>query len=312
MFTWLKTQILGLSTSDYILTYLLLAGAMLFLVYYAYGAFQRYRFMDATATSKIRSAAQGHVEIKGLGELMKDDVIVSPFSGSRCIWYHCTIDRKQRHGKRSTWTNISDERSHHLFRVVDDTGECIIDPDDAYVVPETDLTWYGSSLDRSRRPPKTRRLIGLLGFGNYRFRERLIRPASQVYALGWFRSIQNNPSEESISRQIEDLVRQWKLQPERYLRKFDLDNNGKIQKGEWKAIRSAARGEVLARLREENREFHLLSRPTDRGQPFILSARSEEEMVGQKKLTAYAAVSCAFAIFSALVIMYSIRPPLPV
>jgi len=290
----------------------LLTGAMIFLVYYAYRAFQRYRFMDATATSKIRSAAQGHVEIKGLGEFLPEDTIISPFSGRRCIWYHCTIDEKRRYSKRSSWTNISDECSYHLFRVVDETGECIIDPDDAYVVPESDQTWYGSSLERRKHPPKTRRLVASLGFGDYRFRERLICPATEVYALGWFRSIQNEASEESITAQTEDLVRQWKIQPERYLRRFDLDNNGKIQKGEWKAIRSAARGEVLARLREQNREFHLMSRPADRGQPFIISARSEEQLVGNRKLAAYAAVSCAFAIFSVLVIIYSIRPPLPV
>jgi hypothetical protein len=312
MFSWLEAKVLGLSTSDYLLSFAFLAGAMLFLVYYACGAFKRFRFMDGTATSKIRSAAQGHVEIKGLGELMPEDTILSPFSGSRCIWYHCTIDRKQRHGKRSSWTNISDECSHHLFRVVDDTGECVIDPDDAFVVPETDLTWYGSSIEQSKRPPQTRRLTATLGFGNYRFRERLIRPASEVYALGWFRSINNEPSEESISSQVEDLIRQWKMQPERYLRQFDLDRNGKIQKGEWQAIHSAARGEVLSRLREQQREIHLMSRPLDSGQPFILSAHSEEVLVGRKKLVAYAAASGAFAIFSTLVILYSIRPPLPV
>ena len=312
MFAWFEREILGLSTSDYVLSFVFLAGAMLFLVYYAHGSFRRYRFMDATATSKIRSAAQGHVEIKGLGEFMPEDTIVSPFSGSRCIWYHCTIDEKRRYSKRSSWTNISDECSHHLFRVVDETGECVIDPDDAYVVPETDQTWYGSGVDRCRYPPRSRRLVSSLGFGNYRFRERLIRPASEVYALGWFRSVRNDPSEESISRQTEDLLKQWKIQPERYLRQFDLNRNGKIQKGEWKAVRSAARGEVLARLREQNREVNLMSKPSDRNQPFILSAKSEETLVGNRKLTTYAAASCAFAIFSILVIMYSIRPPLPV
>ena len=102
------------------------------------------------------------------------------------------------------------------------------------------------------------------------------------------------------------------MQPERYLRQFDLDRNGKIQKGEWQAIHSAARGEVLSRLREQQREIHLMSRPLDSGQPFILSAHSEEVLVGRKKLVAYAAASGAFAIFSTLVILYSIRPPLPV
>ena len=307
MFHRLESEILGLSSGDYMVLYAVLAAGLLFLLYYAYGAFRRYRYMDGTATSKIRSAAQGHVELKGLGEFLPGDTITSPFSGSRCIWYHCTIDRKQRHGKRTTWTNISDECSSHLFRIVDETGDCIVDPDDAYVVPETDLTWYGNSADRRSHPPGSRRLIGL-GLGNYRFRERLIRPATEIYALGWFRTVHSNPSDTLISKQVEDLVRQWKIQPERYLRSFDFDANGKIQKDEWKAIRGAARGEVLARLRQQKQQHHVLSRR----QPFILSARPEEALVGSKKIKAYAAVSGAFAIFSALVVMYSIRPLLPV
>ena len=311
MFRQLQSEILGLSSSDYTVMYAVLAGGLLFLLYYAYNTFRRYRYMDGTATSKIRSAAQGHVELKGLGEFLPEDTIVSPFSGRRCIWYHCTIDRKQRHGKRATWTNISDERSDHLFRIVDDTGDCIVDPDDAYVVPETDLTWYGSSTERRAHPPAARRLISL-GIGNYRFRERLISPATEIYALGWFRTIHSNPSDGLISKQVEELVRQWKIQPNRYLRDFDFDGNGKIQKDEWKAIRGAARGEVLARLAKQKQQHHILSRPTERGLPFILSADTEEALVGSRKVRAYAAVSVAFAIFSALVIMYSIRPLLPV
>ncbi len=311
MFSRLESQIQGLSASDYTITFAILTGLLLFLVYYAFGTFRRYRFMDATATSKIRSAAQGLVEIKGLGELMPEDSIVSPFSGRRCIWFHCTIDKKRRYGKHNSWTNISDECSHHLFRIVDETDECIVDPDDAHVVPELDITWYGSGVERSSHPPKTRRLISL-GFGNYRFRERLIRPATEVYALGWFRTIHSDPSEVLVAKQVEDLVKQWKIQPERYLRDFDFDQNGKIQKEEWKAIRGAARREVLARIRKQKHEHHLMSRPTDRGLPFVLSAQAEEILVGSRKLRAYAAASGAFAIFSTLVILYSIRPLLPV
>jgi hypothetical protein len=69
---------------------------------------------------------------------------------------------------------------------------------------------------------------------------------------------------------------------------------------------------VLARLRQQKRQHNILSRPTDRRLPFIVSALTEETLVGSRKFRAYAAVSGAFAIFSALVIMYSIRPLLPV
>lgn len=98
--------------------------------------------------------------------------------------------------------------------------------------------------------------------GSYRFRERLIRPASSLYVPGWFRTIHSNPAAGFISKQVDDLVRQWKLQPERYLREFDFDQNSKIQKAEWKAIRVAARKQVLAKISSEQGEHHVNHAPS--------------------------------------------------
>ncbi len=311
MYTWLNREIMEMPGSDYLTLYIMLTVGFFALLYYAYGAFRRFRFMDATATSKIRSAAQGHVELKGLGEWLPEGEIESPFSRSRCIWYHCTIEKRKRIGKRTTWTNISDELSGHLFRLVDDTGECIIDPDDAHVIPEADETWYGHSTESRNQPPLKPGWISL-GMGKYRFRERLIKPATSLYALGWFKTVYSNPSDEFISSRVEDLVRQWKLQPQKYLRDFDFDGNGRIQQGEWKAVRTKARKQVLAAIASEKNENHIMSRPGDKRHPFILSAIEEEALVAQKKLMAYASTAGAFILFSTLVIMYSVRAPIPV
>lgn len=311
MISWLESEILALPANDYLVLYCVMTLLLIYLLYLAYGAFKRFRFMDATATSKIRSAAQGHVELKGLGEWMQNDVIESPFSRSRCVWYHCTIEKKRRSGKRTTWTNISDECSHHLFRLVDETGECIIDPDAAHVVPEADVTWYGHSTEYRDRPPRSNRLLAI-GLGNYRFRERLIRPATPVYALGWFRTVYNDPSSEFVTKQVEDRVKQWKLQPQRYLADFDLDQNGKIQQQEWEAVYAAARKQVLAEINAQPGEHHVMSCPEDKRQPFILSALDEERLVAGKKFKAYGSAGGAFVLFGALVIMYALRAPIPV
>ncbi len=311
MYAWLESEVLAMSTGDYLALFAVLAAVCLFLLYYCFHAFRRFRFVDGTATSKIRSAAQGLVELKGLAEWLPGDTITSPFSNSRCVWYHCTIDKRKRQGKHTSWTNISDDCSDELFRLVDDTGHCIVAPDHAHVIPESDITWYGHSTDCRNRAPAKPALIRL-GAGKYRFRERLIRPATTLYALGWFRTLRNNPSTESISKQVEDLVRQWKLQPQRYLADFDLDGNGKIQNEEWKAVRASARRQVLARINKENSEQHLLSRAEDKSTPYILSATPEEDLVARKKLKAYASVSTAFLIMIALILMFSLRPPFPV
>lgn len=311
MFSWLEFEIQSMSASSYLVLCAIMAVGLSILLYYAFITFRRYRYMDATATSKIRSAAQGQVELKGLGELMQNDTIISPFSGSRCIWYHCTIDKKKSSGKRTTWTNISDQLSSHLFRLVDDTGECIVDPDHAHVIPESDVTWYGHDAEGRRQPPAKTGLISL-SIGNFRFRERLIRPATSIYALGWLHTHYNNPSDEFVSAQVEDLVKQWRLQPQRYLSEFDLDHNGKIQQGEWKAIRAAARRQVLAEIQREKNDHHVLSRSQEKRQPYILSALGEIELVARKKMKAYVSVTTAFVLFSTLVVMFSIRAPLPI
>ena len=132
-FGWIKSEVLAMEGSDYLVLFCVMFAFSVILAFISYHAFRRFRFIDGTATSKIRSAAQGLVELKGIGEWMQNDVILSPFSKQRCVWYHCTIEkRRRRQGKQDSWTKISDQRSEHLFRLVDDTGECIIDPDDAH------------------------------------------------------------------------------------------------------------------------------------------------------------------------------------
>ena len=307
MTTWLEQQLGELSSQDYVALNGVLLFAFAVLLFFAFGSFKRYRSMDATATSKIRSAAQGYVELKGLAELLPNDVIVSPFSNSRCVWYHCTIDRQHRSGKRTTWSNILDICSEDLFRLVDDTGDCIVDPDYAHVVPETRKTWYGHNTEAQHRPPaKTQRFS--MGGHEYRFRESLIRPATQIYALGWFRTVYNNPAEEYIDKRVEERVAEWRLQPQKYLRQFDYDADGTIRKDEWQNIYAEARRQVQRDIADESKPQHVLASAEDKARPFILSALPEESLVRRKKWLSHGAVAAAFLIFTTLVLMYSARP----
>jgi len=58
MYAWLKSEILAMPESDYLVLLAILIGVFAYLVYYCHGAFHSFRFVDGTATSKIRSAAQ--------------------------------------------------------------------------------------------------------------------------------------------------------------------------------------------------------------------------------------------------------------
>ena len=301
-------EIHQLSATEYLFFLVILLAAIGGLLFVAFYAFRRFRFIDGTATSKIRSAAQGLVELKGLAEFMPGDQQISPFSKRRCVWYHCTIEKRKKSGKHSHWVNVSDELSDGLFHLEDETGRCVIDPDHAHVVPETDLTWYGGGLHAQEQVPKKKTVTINMG-GKYRFRERLICPASQLYALGEFRSFHSNPSEESVNARVEDKIRTWKLQPQRYLREFDLDNNNKIDKQEWSVIRAAARTQVLAEIAEEHQVQHILSKPKNRREPYILSAVEEQSLVSRKKLKAYSALLGVLVVFAVFVWSLSIRAP---
>ena len=294
--------------SDYLALLAALVATFVFMLYFCFRALRSFRFVDGTATSKIRSAAQGYVELKGLGEWMSGDSIVSPFSNSRCVWYHCTIEKREKKGNRSRWTNISDECSTQLFRLIDDTGWCVIDPDYAHVIAETDRSWFGRNPDCRNEVPE-RRLWPRLNLGNYRFRERLIRPATALYALGEFSSYRNSTTEEFISSQVEDLVRQWKQQPQRYLGEYDLDENGRIQAREWAAVNAAARKQVLARINSQEHQHHILAKPKDSRHPYILSATPEDDFVRHKKITAYASAAGIMLITSVLLLLTSMRSP---
>ena len=309
---WLDTELNQLDKIEYILLFGVVSALCLYLLYRCYKDYQRFRYMDGTATSKIRSASQGYVELKGLGEWMPGDQIHSPFSGNRCLWYHCLIEKKQRSSKRTSWTNISNQLSESLFHLVDETGVCTIDPEQAHVVPEIARKWYGFGLDAQNNPPKSKKgwmTFSLSsGLGSYRFTEKLIRPASQIYALGNFETLRSTPDEAYIDQQVKDLLREWKLKPAKYLSEFDLDKNGKIEKKEWVIIRSAARREVMASLRQQNQPQNLMSKSAQKNQPFIISAVVEEDLLSKNKLVSKLSLITAFALFVALMTCLSFRP----
>ena len=99
----------------------------------AFYYFKRRRIIEDTPRSKIRSAAQGYVELGGHGDLMDGSAIVAPLTGKYCTWYSYNIEERRSSGKNAQWANIENGKCEELFLIVDDTGQCVIDPDGASV-----------------------------------------------------------------------------------------------------------------------------------------------------------------------------------
>ncbi len=278
---WIYEYIDGLSPAEYHFQISLLFIFFCFLIFKIYKTYHRYRFISDTATSKIASAAQGYVELKGLGEMMPGIELVSPFSHRRCLWYQCIVEKRNTTGKYTGWSEQTNETSEDIFLLKDNTSECLIIPEGAFVIPSEENFWYGSSShDKSRGPLKSWLMSRYIGFGSYRFTEKLITVADPLYAIGLFKSVEKNSELNNLSKQVNNLVDQWKKNPLKYLKKYDVDNNGKIQKQEWKLIRQSA----IAKIRENQQQtfIHILKNTIEKNQPFIISALSEKQLLIRK------------------------------
>ena len=279
---WIQDYVKGLSSAEYQLQLSLLFIFLCFILYKAYKTHHRYRFINDTATSRVASAPQGYVELKGLGELMPGSNIESPFSHRRCLWYQCIVERRKSLEKYSVWVEESNDISDHLFQLQDETGVCVVIPDGAHIIPSEQRVWYGSHYQAKHQGIfKSWRFGRYIGFGRYRFTEKLIGVADPLYVIGAFKTIQKNVSNELIQHQVEALVQTWKLQPQRYLTAFDTNQNGKIQDGEWKRIRQHAEKEI--RKQQNETVHHTIQKPRENHHPFIISAQTEEQLLKKKR-----------------------------
>ncbi len=301
---WLSEYIYELSPAEYNFFTLVLFMAVLFSLYKIYQTHQRYRFIQDTATSRIASAAQGYVELKGLAELLPESKIVSPFSQRKCIWYQCKVEVKKTTGKRSHWIEESNQVSEEIFLIKDDTGACVVIPEQAEVIPSHQRVWYGNGLQASHLNPEDSALSGFTGMGNYRFTEKMILVADTLYILGDFESIRKNPDAQTIQQQVKELIRHWKIQPMRFLKPFDRDGNGKIQKNEWNEIKRHAELKVM----QQNQQsvIHTIRKPLEKNHPFLISTISEHELLNKKRLSLILYVMLFFVMLTVLITMINL------
>lgn len=241
---------------------------------------RRARIIEDVPTSKIRSAAQGYVELIGSAELMDGDPIVAPLSGLPCTWYRFKVEEKQDvsiRGKHETrWRAIESGVSGELFLIRDDSGACVVDPDGAEVTPSVSDSWYGSSRNPSSGPTSG---MNFMGSGRYRYSESRIVPGDHLYAIGHF--ITHTATEQSsLNEDVKAILRQWKQYPDDHLKKFDTNGDGEIDIQEWNAVRSAAEKQALqerAQRVKDHGAIHMIKK--DDNWPYLLSTQPQEKLV---------------------------------
>lgn len=209
------------------------------------GNTRRYRAIHDLPTSHIASAAQGYVELFGVGRLLDGSTVRSPVSLRACCWYHYTVEEQDSNNK---WSTVEENTSIDHFLLVDATGACVISPDGAEVVSSHRKQWKESGR---------------------RYTEWLLLPEGPVYAIGEFTTHSGNVlSAADENFDVSALITEWKNTPQMLLQRFDADRDGKISLEEWGQARLAAIGEVRKRHHEQfgaqTEGVHLLRKPRDR------------------------------------------------
>ena len=259
-----------------------------------YGIFRfirRARLIEDTPTAKIRSAAQGYLELIGKGRYLGNKPLVAPLTGTACTWYSYKIERKVHSGKHTRWSTVESETSSLPFLVVDDTGQCIVNPVGAEVIPAVSRIWYGHSRRPTSDPSGNGSGFFRISSGSYRYTEKRLHADEFLYALGEFVTLGDHQRARQLDRDISATLKAWKQKPEALLHYFDADKNGEIDLQEWERVRKAARNKVLHdRLQNASTpSVHTLGKPRD-GRPFMLSVQSQRSMSRKFRLKAAASL----------------------
>jgi hypothetical protein len=160
--------------------------------YWGYTRFRAYRIVKDTPTSRIRSAPQGYVEIKGqFEEISEAKARQAPFSGQPCVWYQVKIQEEQEGGEddTDTWRTIFEETDPRPCLLGDGTGRCLVlaSEADMRVAVESD-TYYEDGILNDPPEPLKHADTGLFE-GNLRFVEERIAPGAKGYVVGRFTTV---------------------------------------------------------------------------------------------------------------------------
>ena len=228
---------------------------------------------DALATrhrryaDRVASAAQGFVELIGVGQPLADTPLLSPFTQLPCLWYRYTVERKED----DDWKEVDRGESDLPFNLQDDSGRCEIDP-------------VGASILTTHKEIRTQ--------GDERHTEYVLFKGDRLYALGDFVSFSGAQVVLNTRLDVGDLLADWKADQADLHQRFDSDRNGAIDEQEWQAARHAAEREVARRHQEIRMQptQHRLRKPGVR-KPYLI-ANHPPEKLGRR----YAWVSAGYLV----------------
>jgi hypothetical protein len=239
-------------------------------------ATRRRRAIDDTPTSKVASAAQGYVELKGKGKPLGGMPLLSPLTGLPCLWYRYRIERRSN----DKWVYEGGGESDSSFILDDGTGQCLIDPEGAEILATRNDRWVKN---------------------NRRYTQWLLIERDPIYALGQFVTKGSVDLRFDFADDLKALLAEWKKDTKSLLARFDMNKDGEVDMKEWELARQQAKRDVAAQHREQHAhaEVSIVHRPHD-GRMFLISDLDPSRLARRYRLWSWAHLSIFFATIGGL------------
>lgn len=230
------------------------------------------------APSNIASAAQGYVELTGRSSVQADSLVVSPVSGTRCVWFRYIVSEKVG----DDWRVVSEGVSPYTIQISDGTGTCQVDVDDAEVIGATRRVSYQ---------------------GSHRHEESILYGGSNLYVLGEFTTVGGAGSALNLKEDVNELLTSWKRDKTSLHKRFDMNRDGEIDMREWEL----ARREAVKQVQQQHREIrsssgvHVMRAPRDK-KLYLISTLSPQKLRSKFILWTYfhlivLLIASSYAIF---------------
>jgi len=256
------------------------------------------RMVEDTPTSRIRSAAQGYVELAGRCRALDGTRNQAPLTERPCVWWRYRVQRRtgstSSGQRRAAWQTVNSGRSQQPFLLEDGTGQCIVKPSGAEILTGESTTWYGDTPWPTEAPGQRRNPFGER---EYRYFEERIYEHEHLYVLGQF-TTHSEAARPDIQAEMSALLAEWKQDQAGLVGRFDTDGDGRVSLEEWERARAEARDTIVRRHldRPAGAALNVLGRPDGR-RLFLIAAIDEQRLA--KRFRRRAAL--AFAGFAAAV-----------
>jgi hypothetical protein len=228
-------------------------------------AFRRLRALEDIPGSHIASCAQGYSRLEGRAAVFPGKPLLAPVSRQPCCWYRYTVitlDARGHPQSRET------EETDWSFAMTDETGQCIVDPAGAQIIP------LRTNRYRDRQQEWT---------------EHAILAGDELCVIGHFTTAQSGLSEAEIDFRTGQLLAEWKRQRS-------------YTEAEWDGVRAQARREVEAAMVREPPQ-NRIEKPAD-DRPFIISAESRDDLERDLLVWAWIHALCFVGGVAALAWVY--------